>query len=274
VRGGEVSIDDPQIGNWAPLLAGNPTLKPALESVGRVDLDGQHAGSGFVVAPGILMTNRHVLEVLAEEFRGGADSSVWEFSGRPSVNFDDLGRGTAKRFAITDVIFAGPDRIDDTVDFRHLDVALLAVETRNAVGQDLPKPLTWLDDVGLLTKGTQIIVAGYPARPGTDSLRDPATGAVRRDVIKRLQEMFGFDYSTKYLSPGEIDFEPGKLTGDDEAWAIAHDATTLGGSSGSWVMHLGEPFGVLGLHFGGGTLRANFAHALSRIAPRLPKLPN
>lgn len=262
VRDGEIDIDDPLVGDWVAALASEARLTAALKSVGRIDLDGVHVGTGWVLAPGLIMTNRHVLEEVGEEFRTAAGKMKWALTGAVTIAFSDDGRGDGLRFAIKGVIAAGPDRIARSVNFAHLDMAVLEVETTNAARARLPKPLKLICDPDLLEKGSSIIVAGYPARPGAAAVRDPDTGAIRRDVIKRLQEIFGLDYSVKYLSPGEIGALPGELPDDARRWAMSHDATTLGGNSGSWVIYLGEPFGVVGLHFGGGTLRANFAHSI------------
>lgn len=273
VRDGRIDRADPLIGDWAgPLLPVDTLLRPALQSVGRVDLGGRHVGTGFVVAPGRIMTNRHVLEAIAEEFRTTGGASRWEFIGEASINFADDGRGNDKRFRIRSLVATGPDRIDEIVDFNHLDVAILEVETTNAAGTPLPAQLAFAGDASLASERGTILVAGYPAQPGVNALRDPDTGQFRDDVIARLGKIFGLAYSVKYLSPGEIDKPVGTLGGDARTWAFAHDATTLGGNSGSWVFNFGDPFAIVGLHFGGGTLRANFAHGMAavRSAAALP----
>jgi serine protease len=266
VKNGKIDQQDPLLGDWGgSLLPANHLLEPVLASVGRIDLDGVHLGTGFVVASGCIMTNRHVLEAIAEEFRQANGSETWAFTGQATINFAEDGFGDEKRFKILRVIAAGPNRINEIVDFAHLDMAVLEVETKNIRGNRLPGALPLLAREELVQLKSEILVAGYPARPGINALRDPVTGVVRDDVVTRLGKLFGLAYSVKYLSPGEIDFPAGKLDGDARAWVFAHDATTLGGNSGSWAIWLGEPFGVVGLHFGGGTLRANYAHGLAAV---------
>ena len=46
------------------------------KSVGRIDLAGNHSGTGFVVGPNLIMTNRHVLLNLAQE----RPDKSWTFS--------------------------------------------------------------------------------------------------------------------------------------------------------------------------------------------------
>jgi serine protease len=266
VRDGAVDPGDPLLGDWGgSLLPGAAALKPLLGAVGRIDLDGQHVGTGFVVAPGCIMTNRHVLEALAAGFRAADGATIWAFAGTPTVNFADDARGDAKRFKIKSVIAAGPDSIDEIIDFAHLDLALLEVETTNAAGADLPKAIKIVLDPDTTAVSSQLLVCGYPARPGMNALRDPETGQVRDDVVARLGQIFGLAYSVKYLSPGEIDVSTGGLSTDLKRWVLAHDATTLGGHSGSCALYFGEPLGLVGLHFGGGTLRANYAHSLAAV---------
>lgn len=266
VRDGKIDAQDPLLGDWGgSLLPANNLLEPVLAAVGRIDIDGVHMGTGFVAAPGRIVTNRHVLEAIAEEYRQVNGSTKWAFTGASTINFADDGRGDAKKFKIVSVIAAGPNRIDETVNFSHLDMAVLEVETQNAAGAALPGALPFLESDDFTRAKSEILVAGYPARPGVNALRDPDTGAIREDVATRLGKIFGLAYSIKYLSPGEIDFPLGALPGDSRAWVFAHDATTVGGNSGSWAMRLGDPFGVVGLHFGGGALRANYAHGLAAV---------
>lgn len=266
VRDGGIGEDDPLAGDWTGrLLPARELIAPVAAAVGRIDLGGSHVGTGFVIAPGRVMTNRHVLEAIAEEFPRSGGTSRWVLTGDATINFAESGRGVGTAFSIRDVIAAGPDRIDETVDFAHLDMAVLEVETMNGAGAALPKAIDLATDGTLAAERSQFIVIGYPAPPGRNALVDPDTGLIRNDIVARLGQIFGVAYSRKYLSPGEIDFPVGTLAGDARRWIFAHDATTLGGNSGSCIVHLGEPFGVIGLHFGGGTLRANYAHGLAAV---------
>lgn len=265
VRDDKIDPADPMLGDWTGTLFNTPGLTKALGAVGRVNLDGVHIGTGWVIAPGLVATNRHVLEGIAEEFADPAGGSRWVLRDAAAVNFHESGLGAARQFALTSVVSTGPDRINGLIDFRHLDMAVLAVETTNAAGNALPKPLPLLTNAGLADRGSDILLCGYPARPDINALRDPDTGVVRDDVVTRLQNIFGLAYSVKYVSPGQIGSSPGTLDGDSRKWVFGHDATTLGGSSGSWAIYLGEPMGVVGLHFGGGTLRSNYAHAMASV---------
>ena len=56
----------------------------------------------------------------------------------------------------------------------------------------------------------------------------------------------------------------GQVRGDIRNWAFSHDATTLGGSSGSMVIALGGEPKVIGIHFAGRVMTHNLAHQIAR----------
>ena len=93
---------------------------------------------------------------------------------------------------------------------------------------------------------------------------DPATGQFSIEISKRLAQIFNVRYGRKYLSPGIVDTPQG-LAEDGRNWVFSHDATSLGGNSGSAAFRIMDPFGVCGLHFGGATLTANYAHTLATV---------
>jgi serine protease len=143
-------------------------------------------------------------------------------------------------------------------------MALLEVESTNAAGQSLPKPMPLIGDVPDLQQKGDMFTIGFPARPSTSAMVDPATGQFSLEISKRLAQIFNVKYGRKYLSPGIVDTPTG-VVGDTRAWVFTHDATTLGGNSGSAVLRIMDPFGVCGLHFGGSTLTANYAHGLAAV---------
>ncbi|MHC2788886.1 hypothetical protein ACVMBZ_008137, partial [Bradyrhizobium liaoningense] len=115
-----------------------------------------------------------------------------------------------------------------------------------------------------LSQKGDMFTVGFPARPSTSSMIDPATGTFSIEVAKRITQIFNVKYGRKYLSPGVVD-RPADVTGDIRRWVFTHDATTLGGNSGSAAIRIMDPFGVCGLHFGGATLTANYAHAVAAV---------
>jgi hypothetical protein len=263
VVNGTIDQNDPLFGEWGGSLIAQPELPALNAAVGRIDGDGSHIGTGFVIADGIIMTNRHVLEAICEEVRNSAGSK-WVFSFREvTIDFSENSDGSA-RFRIKSMIACGPDPIESQVRFPRLDMALLEVETSNATGQRLPKPMPMVDARPDLSQKGDMFSIGFPARPSTSSMIDPATGNFSIEVAKRVAQIFNVKYGKKYLSPGTVD-KPVDVTGDLLHWVFTHDATTLGGNSGSAIIRIMDPFGVCGLHFGGATLTANYAHSVSAV---------
>jgi serine protease len=272
VVNGTVDPTDPLFGEWGGSLITIPELPALTGAVGRIDGDGHHIGTGFVIGDGVVMTNRHVLEAVAEEVRNSAGSQ-WVFNfNKVMIDFSETADGSA-RFRIKSVIAAGPDPIEGKVRFPRLDLALLEVETANATGQALPKPMRLIKDRPELTQKGDMFTIGYPARPSTSAMIDPVTKQFSLDVSKRLAQIFGLKYGRKYLSPGIVDMPQG-VPGDIRHWVFSHDATTLGGNSGSAAIRIMDPLGVAGLHFGGATLTANYAHSLAAVGASgiIPKL--
>lgn len=237
-------------------------------SVGRIDVDEAHVGTGFVVGPGLILTNRHVLQAFAAPVPRRNDPSRWvltaddvtiDFAEEPSP------ATAASRFKIKGVIGAGALEIDeDRIYFDRLDAALLEVEASNTSGGLLPPPIDLVRDPAKIARRKEIMVVGYPARPAT--LPTTESGDIDMAVAKRLVELFGADYGNKYASPGEIDLTTGGIPGDTPHWTMTHDATTLGGNSGSCVIGFDEPLAVLGLHFGGSWRRENYAHVVTALS--------
>lgn len=263
VVNGTVDPEDPLFGEWGGSLIGTAELPQLTGAVGRINADGDHIGTGFLIGAGIVMTNRHVLEAIAEEVRG-AGASRWVFNGNePTIDFSETADGSA-RFRITAILGAGPEPIRGRVDFTHLDMALLSVETTNAAGKPLPQPIQPIADRPDLKQKQDLFTIGFPARPSTSAMVDPATGKLSLEVSKRLGQIFNLSYGRKYLSPGRVEQATG-VPEDTRGWVFTHDATTLGGNSGSCVVRLVDVLGAAGLHFGGQTLTANYAHGLAAV---------
>jgi hypothetical protein len=265
---GEEFDEDSQseIGEWAPLLlgTGNRTwLTPLIATIGRIDRldEGQvvHLGTGTLVAQNVVMTNRHVLDAFADPLPSGG----FKLRRPAYIDFDDNPADPARRFPITGVLGAGARRIGMRVDLSRLDMAFVSIGP--ADGRTAPKPLgiTKIDDMpsdGM----NRIAVVGYPAPPGSHAVIDPTTQRVSLEMIDRLASLFQNRYGVKYLSPGVIDAKLGTVEGDPQGWSFAHDATTLGGNSGSPVLAF-ESMRLCGIHFGGMPLRQNLAHGLTQV---------
>ncbi|MGV3518399.1 DNA/RNA non-specific endonuclease [Luteitalea sp.] len=228
-----------------------------LASVGRVELSGhprlQQAGTAWIVAENLVVTNAHVAaEFVARDqthlvFRRAFGNDP--MSACVDLREEYVDAGTPEEFEI------GVDQVlylADLTDAQAPDLALLRLAPGQGVS--LPPPIPFVEVP--LDVGRDIAVVGFPAE-------DPiGSGSVA--VARRL---FGGIYGVKRFSPGKIGAMPAG------AWAFAHDATTLGGSSGSVVIDL-ETGGALGVHFAGALERTNYAvrgrYVLDALAAATP----
>lgn len=263
VHNGDLNLNDPQADQWHDRLfipARRGDIKRVTAAVGRIDVNGRHVGTGFMAAPDLVLTNRHVLQELAAAVPTRNRPSKWLLEDtNPTIDFADnpSSMTTQSKFKITQIIAWGERYIDDDIlDFSLVDAALLRIESTNANGQSSPAPLTFSGDLGKVDQYKPILTVGYPAMPV--QLPRGVDGKIDLEVAMRLNELFS-EYNVKYLSPGEVMRAPGG------SLSMRHDATTLSGCSGSCVLALDHGLNVVGLHFGGSWLRENFAHALENL---------
>lgn len=144
-----------------------------LYSVGRIDkLDGDSTNpmpmaTGFVAAPGVLVTNRHVLDAISNCTRLLQEGQAVVFFGQEYGIVPD-----AAPVAITGVIAVHPT----------LDMSLLSIKDQNRT--------PWRIDNQPTEKAKHVAAIGYPQ----DDPRSP----VFRDVI------FGDRFLVKRGAPGEV----------------------------------------------------------------------
>lgn len=224
---------------WVILEDYREQIEANLASVGRIEVPGhprmEWVGTGFLVAPAVIMTNRHVAVEFAQRRRGEG----WTFlSGvQPRIDFcEEYGAGGVAEFACVDVIGVHP----------HLDMALLRVEARAVPGGELPPPLTVHHRTPRGLHDRKVYVVGYPAWDG------------RRNDPVAMSRIFAGIYDVKRLQPGTVHSR--LVLGR----TFEHDASTLGGNSGSCVVDL-ESGKVLGLHFAGLYGEHNSAIALWKL---------
>jgi endonuclease G len=212
-------------------------IERAIASVGRVEFT-NHAmpwgGTGWVVDERTIVTNRHVAEFVAESIGNGRFRFRMSLAGVPfGARLDMLEElGTlppSKEIVLTSVTFIA--RSDQP------DIALLQASS------PLPAPLELANAPG--ADGQAIGIIGYPAY---DSRNDP-------DDIARY---FGDIFDVKRFAPGVVSQVAGGRP------FFMHDATTLGGNSGSVVLDLATGK-ALGLHFAGTYLEGNFAVTAEQI---------
>ncbi len=241
---------------WSDILEPFRTaIEQASARIGRIEVTGMpqmpYGGTGFLVAEDVVMTNCHVAMV----FSSTAGDGEWRLTPGLGSSIAFLDEPDLRK--ATDPL-PGFD-VEEVIGIHErLDLALLRVEP-TADGGALAEPLTLMSqDPGPL-EGRRLYVIGYPA---PDWRNDQA---VQRAI-------FGDRYYVKRLQPGTVMATPDDAavranpcsTGATPSDVIFHDASTLGGNSGSAVLDL-DTNQVIGLHFAGAYLEYNQAVALWRL---------
>ena len=221
-----------------------------LPLIGRVEVPSSpilpYAGTGFVVGRGLIATNRHVAQIFSQ----GLGLTIRYRAGDAAIDFKrQIDVPDEERTAYLSV---------RAVEMIHpyWDMALLRVDdlpTDRMLRLSVKSPEELLDH--------NVVVIGYPARD-------------ERCDLALQDRIFNRTYNVKRLQPGVIRARNKIQSFENTVNALTHDASTLGGNSGSAVIEVdtGE---VVALHFAGEYLKANYAvpmHELardSRVASRL-----
>jgi len=225
-------------------------INPLLPQIGRIELPPPspvpYVGTGFIVGPGLLATNRHV----AQQFCGGLGTKIRYREGGAAVNFareiDTSDDDHSADLAVLSVEMIHP----------YWDMALLRVAglpTGSGLRLSIKSPEELL--------GHNVVVVGYPAR-------DDRNDRTLQDQI------FENRYFVKRLQPGVVRDRAKVPSFENIVNGVTHDASTLGGNSGSAIIDVnsGE---VIALHFAGEYLKANYAVPMfelardGRVAPKL-----
>lgn len=231
-------------GRWARLENDRAWLGAVIRGACRVDcssLPVPYAGSGFLVAPNLVMTNRHVARLFAQGTGLGASLST-TFRSFVDYRREKPAPTVTAPAQVTKVELIHP----------YWDVALLRVESLSG-----HQPLR-LDAAPPNGADRQIAVVGYPFFRFIGS-------EYEREV---LLDNFGDTPGFKRLQPGNLlgrlDYQP-----EGQLWpkvsAITHNASTLGGNSGSLVVDL-DLQRVVALHFAGQPYVTNWAVPMSELA--------
>jgi V8-like Glu-specific endopeptidase len=279
VKNGTVDPDHPLARDWRDtLFAVRDKLRGRIAAVGRVEPatpgSNNFFGTGWLVdkGKGLVLTNLHVLEAMWRRMPNAmlknSNGSFRVLEGAAFVDFAaESGSLVKKRFRITE---ATPSGIDGS-GFARLDAAVLRIEpiAGDNPSPALPEPIPVISDTdGPQGNLTSFAVIGFPGPP-------PFTSGVHEGVdwMWVNATLFGGRFAVKRLAPGQAHKPLGTLAGDSKPWVFGHDATTLGGSSGSVVLAwLNQDTGGFGLHFAGASLDTNCAHAIAQIQDRLKQL--
>jgi S1-C subfamily serine protease len=222
-------------------------LGKLFSSIGRIELPNHpslpYGGTGFVVAPKLLMTNRHVAEIFAAglgtriDFRAGAKAGI-DFRRERVTPANE-----ARRIDVRRVVMIHP----------YWDMALLEVEGFDVGHAPLELSARAPEDyIADGAKPAEVAVVGYPAF-------DPRNNSDVQNTV------FGGVFNVKRLQPGYLKPRGRVESFDKEVDAVTHDASTLGGNSGSAVIDI-ESGQVVALHFAGRYLEANYAVPTADLA--------
>ena len=241
----QLVFSDPESNVWkSRLLDAAAHLMSAARAVGRIEVEGHDLawlGTGWLVRPDVVVTNRHVA---AEFGRNDGTSFVFKQGNggsqmNASIDFlEEIGRTNERTFRL--------NRILHIEDADGPDLAFVQVSPTGEHSLAAPIRLSTHSE-----DNEMVAVIGYPAR---DS---------RIPDQQLMDEIFGNVYDKKRLAPGQ-------LTGADST-SVRHDCSTLGGNSGSVVLSL-ETGEAVGLHFAGRFLRTNFAVPGTVVGERLEKV--
>ncbi|MEJ7592129.1 MAG: trypsin-like peptidase domain-containing protein [Planctomycetaceae bacterium] len=208
-------------------------IDKVIPSIGRIEIPGHpsvpYGGTGFVVGPNLLMTNRHVAEIFTTGL--GQRSLVFRAGISAAIDFKREVIGTTPvLMSVTKVVMIHP----------FWDMALL--EVTGMPSSHAVLPISVKAPVELADR--DIVVIGYPAQDW------------RNDQTLQNQIFAGI-FNVKRLQPGKLKVVRTIESFGHNVNAVTHDASTLGGNSGSAVIDVltGE---VVALHFAGLYLDANF----------------
>ncbi len=210
-------------------------FKMLMPSIGRIELPNStwipYGGTGFVVGPNLLMTNRHVAGLFAQGL--GVRNLVYH-TGDAAIDFKrevDTPESESHAVRVAAVVMIHP----------YWDMAILRVEGLPATS----KPLTLAtgDPSGMIE--AEVAAIGYPAR---DDRNDLAT----------QDRIFQRTYNVKRFQPGKLRPRDRVRSFGNDVNALIHNCSTLGGNSGSAIVDIATGQ-VVALHFGGAYLKANYS---------------
>ncbi len=236
---------------WQPRIAPKADmLKQIYQAVGRIELHNHESlnwcGTGWLLRPDVLVTNRHVAVNFAE-----ASAGKWIFrrnviDRQISANIDYTEEANERA--------EDPHRIKEIIFIQESgpDMAFLRVEPDRPRGpQNAGIPLA---PVSALQIGREVLAVGYPRYDS--AMPEPP------DMVTRV---FGHQFNVKRAAPGVI------MATHLDKYYVNHDCSTLGGNSGSVVLDLESGF-ALGLHMGGNYQSENFAVSSDFLQQKLKAL--
>lgn len=244
-------IQEPFLPLWKErLAAAREKLERSILSIGRVELRGHPrypwVGTGWLVAPRVIVTNRHVANTFGRHTGKGFQFRLDPVGKqiRARIDFyEEYERTHESEFQVKEIL-----HIEEEQEGRP-DIAFLRVATRDRDDRELPMPLALSEHD---PQPDRVVGAvGYAAWDGQ-----------RNDRIV-MDGIFEGVYEVKRLHPGEI-METHRLF-------VNHDCSTLGGNSGSVVLDF-ETGNAVALHYAGRYENKNYAVKASTVREKLNEL--
>jgi hypothetical protein len=250
VRDGKVDKNSSPVGEWSQVLDDNQVeIEKAIACVGRINRSNVHIGTGFLIHPNLVITNRHVLQEIANLENDGN----WVMKPGVMIDFgyEFRGRESVNPRAMKKIVFCGASYIDpEIIDHSKLDLALIELAPAENPAElpvlDFFASKDWADP------GSFIYTIGYPGNPGLAGLKIYNT---------LLEDLFKSTFGYKRMAPGQVmPISSDRTT----TGTVTHDATTLAGNSGSVIIRIGGKSKAAGLHYGGSLKapRQNWGHIL------------
>jgi hypothetical protein len=226
-------------------------LEAVVPLVGRIDVSNfqgsaTYLGTGWLVAPDVVVTNRHVAELIARWDGGSYRFLPGRFGNPIGASIDYRHEADSRDSDVSDI--EGVIWIEPAA--RKADIAFLRVKRRSD-GARQDRIELMIDDA---EPGAHVAVIGYPARASASVIPDQ----------DRMDRLYGGRYDIKRVAPGMMD-------NPSRGWAT-HDCTTLGGNSGSVVLDM-KTGRAAALHFAGLYMIENYAVPASMIRNYLRTKP-
>ena len=234
-------------------------LRPAYQATGRLGYSQEGAptrkdfslGTGFLITPRHVMTARHVHESFGRLYLSGEDCGGIEFLGEKDNDKSDFYEFNGEPAQVWD----------------GLDICVYTLARPVTDRTPIPRREQPTQDLD----GRDIVIFGYPDTMDPDD--EALSGMVEPDpifAVKRVSQGKVFRHSTDDEDPyGVIARIKMNARTQFEMSAICHNASTLGGNSGSPVLDA-KTGALVGVHFAGkpdfsGAEDANLAMAIEQI---------